>query len=303
MSVSSVNPQNWILALFIRDDAERFLLGSGAYEFVDKQQHFSANIMNNDIVEMQGSDGVLLAGQVRRATSQVFDGYVGDGSTSKSMVEQLRENFLGFFLKNHFYTVVYVFSDGTAIKRQRGFITDAPEVKELYQHTPNYHVALNFEDVNYYEYDEDANGDEVYGESANVQVGSAVSGGLMFDAYGVMFDAKGAEFEAGGGGAVAVTTDSIDTVYPTFEISGRAVNPTIENTTTNQSIHFDGTVTATQKLVINTNNKTALLNGTSVIGKISGDWIGLASGINYITFTASNSDAPDLVVKWQEIVG
>ena len=304
MSISSVNPQSWIISLFIRDDGERFLLGSGAYEFLDKQQHFSANMMQNDIVEMQGSDGLLLAGQVRRATSQVFEGYVGDGTTIKAGVEQLREAFLGFFLKGHFYTVVYVFENGDAIKRQRGFITDAPEVKELYQHTPTYHVALNFEDVNYYEYNEDGDGQEIYGESANVAPSSGASGGLIFDANGVVFDAKGAEFEAGGGGgSTIVTNDSIDMVYPILEITGLAVNPIIENTTTNQLIKFNGTITSSQKLVINTNEKTALLNGTSVINKISGDWLGLASGGNYITYTATNSDAPDLTIKWQEIVG
>ena len=304
MSVSSVESQNWIVSLFIRDDGERFLLGSGGYVFLDKQQHFAANMMANDVVEMQGSDGVLLAGQVRRANTQAFDGYVGDGSTKKSTVEQLREQFLGFFLKNHFYTVVYVFSDGSAIKRQRGFIVDAPEVKELYQHTPTYHVALNFEDVNYYEYDEDSGGQEVYGKTANVALANGVTGGLIFDANGVVYDALGATFEAGGGGgSTIVTTESIDMIYPIIEITGRSVNPIIENSSTNQRMEFDGTVSSSQKLVIDTSNKTATINGTSVISRISGDWISLKQGNNYITYDATNTDAPDLVIKWQEVVG
>ena len=77
MSVAGVTARCWILALFIRDDGERFLLGDGMYEFAEKQQHFQANEFANDVVEVQGNDGSLLAGQVRRSTAQAFDGYVG----------------------------------------------------------------------------------------------------------------------------------------------------------------------------------------------------------------------------------
>ena len=303
MAVVSVDPAGWIIALFMRDDGERFLLGSGAYEFLQNQQHFAANSFENDVVEMQGSDGVLLAGQVRRATSQVFDGFVGDGTTIRSKVEEYREAFLGFFLKNHFYTVVYVFADGTAIKRQRGFIVDAPEVKELWQKSPQYHVALNFEDVNYYQYDEDSDGQEIYGKTASVKEGSAITGGLIWDAVGVVFDAVGAEFEAGSGGPTNVTAGSIDSVYPVLEITGPAQNPIVENITTGQSIAFAGNVTASQKLTIDTLNKTATLNGTSVISKIVGDWLYLSAGQNKISYSTDNAGTPDLVIKWQEIVG
>lgn len=182
------NDTCYILALFKRDDGERLLLGSGFYEFDKGQKHFNPNTFANDIVELQGTDGQLLAGQVRRSTSQSFDGYIGDGTTIKTVVEQKRREFFLFFRKQHHYTVVYIFPDGTAIKRDRGYITDAPAVQELYQVQPKWHIALAFEDVNYYSYAEDAQGNEIYSFEAELGLANIEDGGLVWDANGATSD-------------------------------------------------------------------------------------------------------------------
>lgn len=186
--ISNITTQCWILALFVRDDGERLLLGDGVYDFKERQQHFKANLIVNDAVDVQGNDGTLLAGQVRRATTQSFDGYVGDATSTPQEIEQYRRDFFAFFLKNHFYEVIYIFQDGTAIKRQKGFLVDAPEIKELFQISPEYHVALNFEDVNYYEYNENAEGQEIYGESADIPIISAAKGGQVWDENGLVWE-------------------------------------------------------------------------------------------------------------------
>lgn len=185
------NDTYYILALFKRDDGERLLLGSGYYAFANTQKHFNPNTFSNDVVELQGTDGQLLAGQVRRSTSQSFDGFVGNGTTSRSMVEQKRREFFLFFRKQHHYTVVYIMPDGTTIKRERGYITDAPAVQELYQVQPKYHVALAFEDVNYYSYAEDAQGNEIYSFSATLALANIEDGGLIWDANGAVSDNTG----------------------------------------------------------------------------------------------------------------
>ena len=187
MDLSQITANGYILALFIRDDEERFLLGTGFYQFKQKQLHFSANAMANDVMEVQGNDGYLLAGQVRRPGVQSFDGYVGDGTTSKADVENYRRDFFRFFRKNYFYKVVYIFPNGKAIQRKRGFIVDDATVKELYQMYPEYHVALNFEDVNYYTYSEDGSGQEIYAEEADIPLTlGRPDGGLVWDAYGAV---------------------------------------------------------------------------------------------------------------------
>lgn len=168
------------MALFIRDDGLRFLLGSGAYEFKDSQLMFAGNTIENDVVAVQGNDGYMLAGQVRRPSTQVFDGYIGDASVPKSEVEGYRRDFMAFFQKNHFYTVVYVMADGSAIQRRRGFLVDAPTSQELWQMYPEYHVALNFEDVNYYKYSENDDGEETYAKSADIGLAKVQYGGLIW---------------------------------------------------------------------------------------------------------------------------
>lgn len=304
MNLDQINLECFILALFIRDDGERFLLGSGAYEFDKGQQQFIANSFANDIVEVQGNDGVFLAGQVRRGKTQPFDGYIADATVNKEKTEEYRRAFFRFFRKNYYYKVVYVFSNGTAIQRKKGFIVDAPEIKELYQRYPKYHVAFNFEDINYYSYSENSQGEEVYADKATIPLSSSDGGGLIWDEYGATWDNLGAIWESGAsGGPTIVTIGSIDRVYPIWEVKGPAVNPKLTNITTNTILRFDGNVTASQTLIIDTFNKTATLNGTSVIGSVSGDWVYLVNGTNRMTYATNNADAPASTIHWQEIVG
>lgn len=304
MNLDQITTQSFILSLFIRDDGQRFLLGSGAYEFKDKQLHFAGNIYENDIVEVQGNDGILLAGQVRRPSTQQFDGFIGDATVCKGNTEAYRRTFLAFFRKDHYYTVVYVFSDGTAIQRRKGFIVDAPEVKELYQYYPEYHVGLNFEDINYYTYAEDSEGHEIYGKSATISISPGLSyGGLIWDSDGVTWDSNGAIWEPGAGGPTTILVESIDDVYPIWKLTGPVVNPQISVLTTGTTMSYSGTITSNQTLEIDMFNKTASLNGTNVINNVSGDWIYFKPGDNRVSYTASNADANYSTIEWQEIVG
>lgn len=303
MSIQGIMSRCWILALFIREDGERLLLGDGMYDFKKGQQHFNANNYENDTVSVQGADGTLLAGQVRRASKQTFEGYIGDGTTSKQEVEEYRRNFFMFFRKNYFYTVVYIFPDGTAIQRRRGFIEEAPEVKELWQIHPEYSVSLNFEDVNYYSYAENGQGQEIYEKSVEIPLATATKGGLIWDSVGVVWDSVGATWEEGTGGTNVVTVDSVDQVYPVLTITGLTVNPVIENTTTGATLEYNGTITASQTLEINMSTQTATLNGTSVLKNVSGDWLAFAPGDNTVSYTASNNDAPNATIEWNEVVG
>lgn len=184
--IQNISTTCFILALFERSDGGRFLLGGGDYVFKDSQSHFSANTMSNDVVEVQGNDGYLLAGQVRRPGTQVFEGYIGGGTTDRATVENLRQDFMGFFRKNYLYRVIYIFPDGTAIQRKRGFLVDVPVAEELYQINTEYHVALNFEDINYYQYDENVDGEEIYGKSARISLTGGGGGGLVWDRLGAV---------------------------------------------------------------------------------------------------------------------
>lgn len=185
-TLADITTKGWILALFIRSDGERLLLGDGWFDFKDGLQHFQPDTFANDVVELQGTDGQLLAGQVRRSNAQPFDGYIGDATADQPTIEQRRRQFLQFFRKKMFYTVVYIFPNGTAIQRKRGYIVDAPTVPELWQKFPEYHVALNFEDIDYYEYAEDENGNEIFAHVVSLNIASIAEGGLIWDGYGAV---------------------------------------------------------------------------------------------------------------------
>lgn len=248
----------WILALFIRDDGERLVLGDGAYDFKDKQQHFTANAMVNDTIDVQGNDGTLIAGQVRRASTQSFDGYIGDATASKPEVETYRRAFISFFAKNHFYKVIYVLPDGSAVKRQRGFIVDAPEVKELWQIHPEYHVALNFEDVNYYNYNENEDGEEIYSQIVQLAKSGTDSGGLVWDEVGAVNLGMDMQTATASGTTIEITDAAI--FPPTdFRMDGDTVQdgtPTPSAPVEVQTVSGENTITITGE----SGTKSLLLN-------------------------------------------
>lgn len=269
MAIHGVDPKCYILALFVRDDKQRFLLGDDPFEFKDKQLHFQPNVVANDVVEVQGNDGVLLAGQVRRAGTQEFDGYVGNGTTSKAEVEVKRREFLQFFRKNHFYKVIYVFPDGSAIQRKQGFLVDDPTVEELYQQYPAYHVALNFQDVNYYTYSEDDEGEEIYSEEAIIKlVGGGATGGLIWDSYGVVWEepwsdeaeAEGTEIQVNNNNPAKARVDLENVYGDTYQqtYSGKNLYQTIgaSSNGVTGTLQSDGTLKITGKATGNSSNFT-----------------------------------------------
>lgn len=302
MAVRGVESKCWILAMFIRDDKERLLLGDGPYEFAEKQQHFAADKITNTVIDVQGNNGVLLAGQTKKATTQSFDGYVGDATMSKETIEAYRKQFINYFQIGRKYTVVYIFPDGSAEKRQRGFLVDTPQVEELWQIHPEYHVSFNFEDVNYYKYNEDEYGNEIYGQSATLLLYNAILGGYTWDETGLVWDSVGAVSQPGVGGTTAVTISSVDYVYPIWTITGLADNPRLQNLTTGQTLTYKGRVAPGQTLEINMLNQTATLNGTNVLQNVSGEWLRFAPGQNRVNYITDNDNAENSTLKWAEVV-
>lgn len=293
----------WILTLFIRDDGERLLLGDGAYMFKDSQQHFAGNNISSTTVDVQGNNGIMLAAQTMQAANQNFAGYVGDAALSKIEIENYRRQFLNYFQINHYYKVVYIMPDGTAIKRQRGFVATAPAVQEFWQIHPEFSVAMNFEDVNYYKYEEDpVTGEEIYGQSATLLLQNAITGGFVWDEKGLAWDNVGAEIAAGKGGTTVVKIDSVAQVYPIWTVDGLADNPSITNLTTGQEIRYNGRVSPSQTLTIDMLNQTATLNGKNVLQNVSGSWMSFAPGVNRISYETDNNNAPTSTIKWAEVV-
>lgn len=318
-NVKGVTERNWILALFIRSDGERLLLGDGMYEFKDDMQHFAPNEISSTTVEVQGGDGTLLGGQVRRAGTQEFNGYVGDATNTKTEVEEARREFINFFKTNRFYEVIYIFTDGSAIKRQRGFLVDAPSVQELYQIHPEYHVALTFEDVNYYRYLENAAGEEIYGQRVLIPAATSTIGGFVWDEVGLVWDDVGAVCTGGAVGNTIIQNNGEGNIYPIWTIVGPAAEPQLENLATGETLKITGHNTAPNfddfyipagdKVVVNMLRQTAMYysenasQGMNILPYLAGDWITLASGRNELVYSTSNNNAAESILEWSEVVG
>lgn len=300
----------WIQTLFIRDDGERFLLGGGNYPFLQSQLHFNGDTIANDVVELQGTDGQRLAGQVRRASTQEFDGYVGAAmdtpNTAGKATEQLRIDFLNFFQVRHHYTVVYVDENGEAIQARIGYLVDAPEVKEIIHMSPQYHVALNFEDPNYYRYTEDDEGDEIYGNTFQLQPYITGIGGIVWDSVGATWSSTAGEtgliWEAGGSGLNYVINNGA-TAYPLITITGGVSVPIIENLTTGDKMTYNAAIAEDQTLSLDSEAQTADLGGLNVFNNISGDFITLAPGLNIIQYSAPSAAAANVaMLKWRTVI-
>ena len=301
MNLDQIATKCFILALFIRDDGERLLLGDGYYDFNQKLQHFQGNTIANDVVEIQGDNGQLLAGQVMRSGAQKFEGYIGDATTNRQIIEQKRSDFMAFFRIKHFYKVIYIFPDGTAIQRQRGYLTDAPTIPEIFQKFPEYSVALNFEDANYYEYAEDAEGNEIYANIAEIMLNAAKRGGLVWDEFGAVSDSAGYIWEEGESVQNIVTVAGVDSAWPIWTVQGGAQNPTLTNITTGQTISWQGFVPEGQTLTINMAEMTADLAGANVFEYITGEWLRLAPGNNTLVYNAGSADKPS-TLSWNGVL-
>ena len=270
-------------------------------QIATKLQHFQANTIANDVVEIQGDNGQLLAGQVMRSGAQKFEGYIGDATTNRQTIEQKRSDFMAFFRIKHFYQVIYIFPDGTAIQRRRGYLTDAPTIPEIFQKFPEYSVALNFEDANYYEYAEDAEGNEIYANIAGITLNAAKRGGLIWDEFGAVSDSAGYIWEEGGSIQNIVTVAGVDSAWPIWTVQGGAQNPTLTNITTGQTITWQGFVPAGQTLTINMAEMTADLAGANVFEYITGEWIRLAPGNNTLVYTAGSATDPS-TLSWNGVL-
>ena len=101
---------------------------------------------------------------------------------------------------------------------------------------------------------------------------------------------------------MSIQVNTTTPVNPRITITGETINPVIANTTTGQTIRYDGSISASQTLVIDLSAKTATLNGVNVLSKLSGDWLELVNGDNVMSYTTTGAGKPT-TIEWREILG
>ncbi|MGE0344171.1 MAG: hypothetical protein AB7O86_14025 [Porticoccaceae bacterium] len=139
----------------------------------------------------------------------------------------------------------------------------------------------------------------LYSDTAYEQTTTLPSagGGLEFD---VEFDAVFGAVSTGG----TIFADNQGT-WPAdvvIRIDGPAVNPRVENLTTGQTIALSYNLGSGEYLLIDTQQRTVLLNGTASRYSALTDastWWRLAPGVNDVTFRATTSTAATMTLSWR----
>jgi hypothetical protein len=108
------------------------------------------------------------------------------------------------------------------------------------------------------------------------------------------------------GGSVSVVNGGNVETWPRIQLLGPASSPAFTNSTTGETITFEGlTITSAQTLVVETKKpRSAKVSGTSVAGSIrwsDSRYPRLAVGTNVIQFTASGTTAgTQMTVFWRD---
>lgn len=104
------------------------------------------------------------------------------------------------------------------------------------------------------------------------------------------------------GGLFTCTNDGTFETWPVIKLTGPVTDPVIYNTTSGKEIGFDITVGSGDYLVIDTGNRTVLLNGTaSRYSTLTSDseWWALDAGDNEIRYEAATTTASNITLTWR----
>lgn len=108
----------------------------------------------------------------------------------------------------------------------------------------------------------------------------------------------------GGEGYTSVVNSGTEAVYPVIELTGPLHNPSVVNQTGNQIIELDNlTMSASDKVVIDTQTRTVTLNGADVYDLLSEDssFMTILPGENIMALNSdTTSDAGTVKIKFKQ---
>ena len=101
---------------------------------------------------------------------------------------------------------------------------------------------------------------------------------------------------------MSVSNEGNFTANPTFTFAGPVTNPRVDNLTHDQSLSFTTTVADGDTLVVDTEQRTVLLNGTASRYStldFGSDWIEFQPGINEIRYQAATTTTTTMTTTWR----
>ena len=294
-------PSNkFTLAALIRDDGKRLdLTGSEIRLSADNSLLARPEIESSDIDYTDMNGGEMIRQRLSSYT-QTINGIITPGNTS---FWNLYTAISSFFAINHTFTLVYCRKDGELFAVKNAWRSGDLELP-VPADEGNTTFSTEFKVGNsvLFEYSEDSSGHEVY--SNNVKLGrvSAATGGEVWDSKGQVFDAVGEVWAGASGGLSSVFVSSTIKVYPVWVLRGPAVNPSIQNNTTDTSATYRGSISSTQTLVVDFSTGEALLNGAIVSRNVIGQ-LSIAPGNNLVGFDVEGGEATTSELEWNNVIG
>lgn len=250
------------------------------------------------MVEYTEEDGGEMIRQRNATFEQPINGLI---IPKTSTYWQLRSTLEAFFQINHTYKIIYITRQGDTFATTNAWVSAglqvAPVANEQYS---EWSVGLTAGNVYLFEYQENAQGIEVFANVVSLALSSPAAGGEVWDFMGENWDTIGGVWDAGDDGYQRIITNSLRKTYPVWQVQGPCMNPSIINQTTGEDAYYSGEIGAGEVLIIDFSAGTAHLNGELVTANLSGN-VMLAAGTNLIAF---NRDSGVVVstLAWNNIV-
>lgn len=284
----------------VRDDGESF-------EFDAVEIYLSTNntllvrpeITSSD-VEYTDVDGGEMIMQKLPPQVQPFEGIIYPKTTD---YWDLYFKLGAFFKINHYYTIIYKKKSGQLFAQRNAWLINNLQVSPpADENSSNFSFAVKMKNSSLYEYAEDSAGNEIFANSSTLPLLSAAEGGEEWDTVGQKWDTVGSVWNAGNGGVQNISIDSVTSIYPLWKVVGSAVNPVLQNNTTDTVAEYNGTVAAGQTLIVDFSTGIATLDGAIVSRNITGQ-VKFNPGMNLAGFNTDGGSATNSSIQWNNVIG
>lgn len=284
----------------IRDDGEQFVFDSNEiYLSQNNTMLIRPDITSTD-VEYTDIDGGEMIYQKLPPHTQPFEGII---YPKTSDYWTLYFKLVEFFKINHLYKIIYVKKNGEFFAQQSAWLinnlqVNPPANEEYSTFTFGMKIGISY----LYQYQEDGSGNEIFANSLMLPLLSAATGGELWDDVGQIWDDVGGEWDAGSGGVQEISVDSVAAVYPVWTVTGEAVNPLLQNNTTDTVATYTGTVATGQTLRVDFAAGTATLDGATVSRNVTGQ-VAFTPGSNIVGFNVDGGTVENSTIEWNNIIG
>lgn len=285
---------------FIRSDGTQFSLDKNEIYLDEDNNLLIRPDPDTTAVAYTEANGAEMIRQQNHTYSQEINGLIVPKATP---YWDLVTEMTAFFRINYTYKIIYARKNGKLFAVDGAWISEAiqvpPQPQENYS---EWHITFEVGREAWREYAEDASGNEIFANSVTLPLLSGASGGEVWDDVGLVADDVGEVWEIGEGGIQEVNIASSQTIYPVWVVTGEAVNPMLQNNTTDTIAQYNGTVAAGQTLTVDFESGTAYLDGALVTRNVSGI-VSFNPGLNSVGFNDDSGTATESVIKWNNTIG